>query len=111
MDQPSVDNRTEYVVHPQLLVDREGERLVTLVKATFEVQDDGVTTLAPRRRSRGIRFADIPWEKDKPASIAYPADVCLQKPGTDVVFVAKARAPGGVPTPRIDVRLEVGPLA
>ena len=35
MDQPPVDNTTDFVVHPQLLVDKDGERLVAIVKATF----------------------------------------------------------------------------
>jgi len=111
MDAPSLTNKTDFVVHPQLLLDRDGERLVTIVKATFELQPDGSLELAPAERSRGIRFADFPWDKEVPSSIAYPADVCVRKPGTDVVFVAKACAPGNKPAPSFDVRVEVGPLA
>jgi hypothetical protein len=110
LDQPPVNNRTDYVVHPQLLVDRDGEKLVTIVKATFERKDDGSLEPAPAARKRGIRFADFPWEKEKPESIAYPADVCLRKPGTDVILVARAYAPGGRAVPSFDVRVEVGPL-
>ncbi len=111
MSQPSVDNQTEFALHPQLLLDREGEKLVAVAKATFEVNGDGDVELAPAARRRGIRFADVPWEKSKPESIAYPGDVYLRKPGTDVLFVAKARAPGGRPVPSFDVRVEVGALA
>lgn len=111
MDQPDLDNRTDFAVHPQLLADRDGEKLAIVVKATFEVQPDGGVELAPAARTRGVRFADLPWEKEKPESLAYPADMCLRKPGTDVVLAAKAHAPGGRPAPRIDVRVEVGPLA
>ncbi|AKT37026.1 DUF2169 family type VI secretion system accessory protein [Chondromyces crocatus] len=110
MDQPRVDNATEFVVHPQVLLDRDGEKLAAIVKATFELQDDGALELAPPARTRGIRFADIPWEKTQPESIVFPADVCLRKPGTDVVLVAKAHAPGDDPVPSFDVRVEVGPL-
>jgi hypothetical protein len=106
---PALDNKTDFEVHPQMLLDRDGEKLVAIVKATFEVQGTDVE-LAPPERTRGVRFADVPWEKEKPASIAYPADVCLRKPGTDVIFVAKACAPGGTPAPSFDVRVEVGPL-
>ena len=109
MDQPALDNKTDFAAHPQLLLDQEGEKLVTIVKATFELQGSEVE-LAPPERTRGVRFADFPWEKEKPESIAYPADVHLGKPGTDVLFVAKACAPGGKPAPSFDVRVQVGPL-
>jgi hypothetical protein len=111
MDQPPLDNRTDFIAHPQLLLDRDGEKLVAIVKATFELGDDGALELSPPERARGVRFSDLPWEKDKPESLCYPADVCLRKPATDVVFVAKAHAPFGRPAPSFDVRVEVGPLA
>ena len=111
MSQPRIDNQTELALHPQLLLDRDGEKLVAIAKATFEVDGDGAVELSPAKRRRGIRFADFPWEKTRPESLAYPGDVCLRKPGTDVVFVARARAPGGKPVPRFDVRVEVGPLS
>jgi hypothetical protein len=110
MDAPALDNRTELAVHPQLVLDRDGEKLVTIVKATFELAE-GFLELAPRDRARKIRAADLPWQKDKPESLAYPGDVCVRKPGTDVVFVGKAHSPGGRPAPSFDARLEVGPLA
>jgi hypothetical protein len=109
MHPPALDNKTDFAVHPQLLLDSEGEKLCAIVKATFELQGTELA-VAPAERARGVRFADFPWEKDKPESIAYPADVCLRKPGTDVIFVAKACAPGGRPVPSFDVRVEVGPL-
>lgn len=107
--QPVLDNKTDFAAHQQLLLDTDGEKLVTIVKATFEREGSAIK-LAPEARTRGIRFADFPWEQEKPESIAYPADLCLRKPGTDVVFVAKACAPGGKPVPSFDVRIEVGPL-
>ncbi len=97
-------------MHQQLLLDAEGEKLCVMVKATFELRGESEVELAPASRTRRIRFADVPWEEEKPGSIAYPADVCLRKPGTDVVFVARAHAPGGKPAPSFDVRVEVGPL-
>jgi hypothetical protein len=111
MDPPAIDDRTDFVVHPQLLVDRDGEKLVALVKATYELRDDGTLDLAPPDRARQVRLADEPWERDKPESLAYPADLCLRKPGTDVVLVGKAHAPMGRAAPSFDVRVEVGPLS
>lgn len=110
MDQPRLDNETDFVAHTQMLLDRDAEKLVTLVKATFELGNEGTLELAPPKRARRLRFADVPWELSKPESIVFPADVCLHKPGTDVVFVAKAHAPHGKPVPSFDVRVEVGPL-
>lgn len=110
MDQPRLDNETDFVAHTQMLLDRDAEKLIAIVKATFELGNDGAPELAPPKRARGLRFADVPWEIDKPESIAFPADICLHKPGTDVVIVAKAYAPQGKPVPSFDVRVEVGPL-
>jgi len=109
MDQPSLDNTTEFAAHPQLLLDVDGEKLVTVVKASFELTTTGLE-LAPPERTRGIRMADIPWGEPEISSIAYPADLCLRKPGTDVIVVGSAHAPGGRPAPQFDVRVEVGPL-
>jgi len=105
-----LNNTTDFVAHAQMLLDHDGEKLVTIVKATFELQADGQMEIAPPSRDRGIRFVDIPWEKDRPESIAFPADLCLRKPGTDVILVSKACAPGGKAVPSFDVRVEVGPL-
>ncbi|MGD0678473.1 MAG: DUF2169 domain-containing protein [Polyangiaceae bacterium] len=112
MDPPAVDNATEFAVHPQLLLDKDGEKLTAIVKATFEVPAPagGPAEIAPAGRQRPVRLADIPWDDRKPASIAYPADLCLRKPGTDVILVAIAYAPLGQPVPHFDAFARVGPL-
>jgi hypothetical protein len=110
MDQPPLDNPTEFAAHPQLLADKEGEKLVTIVKATFIRAPDLTIEVAPKRWQRKIRFADIPWGEKQKSSIRYPADICLRKPGTDVIVVAKAYAPGGKPVPSFDVAVRAGPL-
>src|SRR5690606_7781294 len=98
-----------YALHPQVLVDRDGERLVAIVKATFELVDEQLD-LASEARMRGIRPGDVPWDPEIPASIAYPADLAIRKPGTDVAVLASAHAPGGRPAPRVDVCVEIGPV-
>lgn len=110
MDQPPVRNKTELVAHPQPLLDTDGEKLCAIVKATFELEPDGTFEIAPKKRRRGIRLADVPWGKPEKSSILYPADLCLRKPGTDVIVVAKAFAPGGTPVPTFDVAVRVGHL-
>jgi hypothetical protein len=112
VDQPPLDNRTEFKVHPQILVDKDGEKLVCVVKATFHLPSlaGGTPELAPKKLQRGIRTKDVPWGKPEISSVAYPADLCVRKPGTDVVFVARAFAPGGKAVPTFDVHVQVGPL-
>ena len=110
MDPPPLDNSTDFIAHPQPLVDRDGERLVVIVKATLELSPDGVLDVAPKARRRGIRMADVPWGEPEKSSILFPADLCVRKPGTDVIVVAKAYAPGGKPVPTFDAAVQVGPL-
>ncbi len=107
---PAVDNKTDFFVHPQLLLDKDGEKLVTIVKATFEREPDGTFEAAPADGVRGVRMADVPWGKPEIPSIAYPADVCLRKPGTDVVVIAKAYPPAGKTVTSFDVLVHVGSL-
>lgn len=107
---PAVDNKTDFHVHPQLLLDKDGEKLVTIVKATFEQEADGEFEAAPPDGVRGVRMADVPWGKPEVPSIAYPADLCLRKPGTDVIVVAKAYPPAGKQVTSFDVLVQVGPL-
>lgn len=105
---PAVDNKTDFHVHPQLLLDKDGEKLVVIVKATFEQAKDGAFECAPEDGMRGLRAADVPWGKPEIPSIAYPADICLRKPGTDVIVVAKAYAPAGKSVTSFDVLVQVG---
>ncbi len=112
MDPPSLDNRTGYAVLPQLLMDRDGEKLAVLVKATYELPPGAAELeVAPSPRRRGIRLADVPWGEIEKSSIRYPADLCLRKPGTDVIVVAKGYAPGGRAVPSFDAGVRVGPVA
>lgn len=112
MDGPTLNNKTEFAVFPHVLLDHSGEQLVTMVKASFELVDGSKQLqLAPQHRNRGVRMADIPWGDPEVSSIAYPADVCIRKPATDVIVVAVAHAPGEKPTPSFDVRVEVGRLS
>ena len=112
MASPRLDNRTDFIVFPHVLMDRDGEKLVTMVKATFESPSvqGGALELAPRKRRRGLRTKDFPWDEKKPTPTAYPADVCIRKPATDVVFVTRAHAPGDLAVPCFDAYAQVGLL-
>ena len=87
MSQLSLDNYTDFAAHPQLLLDRDGEQLVVIVKASFELHPGSAELrVAPPERRRGVRFADVPWGKPEISSILYPADVCVREDavlGTD----------------------------
>jgi hypothetical protein len=111
VDQPPVDNETEFEADPQLIVDKDGEKLALMLKATF-VLPYGAQALevAPDEDQRILRMGDLPWGKPEISSIAYPSDVCLRKPGTDVVVVARAFPPHGQPAPTWDVFVQVGAL-
>ncbi|MCC7541556.1 MAG: DUF2169 domain-containing protein [Deltaproteobacteria bacterium] len=70
-----------------------------------------------RRRTERLRGADIartdlPWDEEEPetSSIKTPSDMVLRKPGTDVLVVGAACAPGGKMVKTLDVLVQVGPL-
>ncbi|UQA55431.1 DUF2169 family type VI secretion system accessory protein [Polyangium aurulentum] len=111
MDAPRLNNKSEFLVSPLLLIGKDGERLVVIVKATF-VRSPGETELefAERSEQRAIRAADVPWGDPEKSSIKYPSDLCIAKPGTDVVVVAAAHAPEGNAVPFFDAGVRVGPL-
>lgn len=110
MDQPALDNPTDFIAQPQTLLDKDGDKLVVLVKATLELEQDGALEVAPKGRRRGIRSADVPWGDPEKSSILYPADLCIRKPGTDVIVVARGYAPGRKPVTSFDVAVRVGPV-
>lgn len=111
MDAPSLDNQSEFEVLPQTLLHKSGERLVVIVKATFLLtREASILPLAPEELARPIRLTDEMWEKPEVESVRYPSDVCCYKPGTDVIGVVTAWAPGGQPVPTFDTYLRVGAL-
>lgn len=112
MDSPTMDNRTDFVARPHTLMGKQGEELCVIVKATFvrSAARDPSLALAPKRLARPIRAADVPWGDPEKSSVRYPSDLCLRKPGTDVIVVACAHAPGGKPVPVIDAAVRAGAL-
>ncbi|MGE0326710.1 MAG: DUF2169 domain-containing protein [Polyangiaceae bacterium] len=112
MDQPPLDNQTDFFAHPQLLLDKDGEKLAVVIKATWEMPHDrsGPLELAPEHRMRPLWFADVPWGEPEIPSIAYAGDLCLRKPGTDVIVVGTAHAPEGKAVPSFDVLVRAGQL-
>lgn len=111
MDSPRVSNKSEFVGLPFLLMGKEGERVVVIVKATFHYfSGSNSLELAPLDERRGIRAVDVPWGDPEKSSIKYPSDLCLNKPGTDVIVTARAFAPDGHAVPSFDAGVRVGAL-
>ncbi len=109
MDQPPIENETEFEAHPQVLLTREGERLVVVIKATFELSaQTQQLVLSPLERARVIRHSDVPWEEPEVDSIKYPCDVTPEKVATDILGVVTAHAPNHQPVPTFDCYLRVG---
>jgi len=108
MNAPAVDNETDFVVEPHVLLEADGEKLVTIVKGTFEQDEAGM--LVPARAPRPVRFADEPWGDPVTTPTRYPNDACGEKPATDVVVVADGHAPGGKTVPSFDCGVKVGPV-
>ncbi len=111
MDSPPLDNLTDFVVHPQPLIGKDGEQLVTMVKATWELaRGESELHLAPKERVRGIRPGDVPWGTPGETSVMLPSDLCIRKPGTDVIVTSRGYASGGTPVGHFDVSARVGPV-
>ncbi len=111
MDAPQLDNKTDFAAQPRTLLSKDGERLVVIVKATLtKVPRESAIEVVASAARRGIRAADAPWGDPEKSSIKYPSDLCLAKPGTDVIVVAAAHAPGGKAVPSFDAGVRVGSL-
>jgi hypothetical protein len=100
-------NSTPFRGAIMLLPDKDGiDSLYTVVKGTFTLgerpalADDQVPVTVTQ---------EFYGEPDR-TSIKSPSDVSLMKPGTDVMLIGNARAPGGYPSTWMDVQLTVGTI-
>ncbi len=90
-----------------LMPDPDGiDSLYTVVKATFSMGEsvelaDQQVPVSNRQEHHG--------EPDA-SSIRVPSDISLMKPGTDVLLIGHAYAPGGRSTTEMDVSVSVGPV-
>lgn len=80
------------------------EMVIAIVKATFDVLDDG--RCVPAEHAAPIRMNDVPHnERDADGSLRYPTDVCIEKRGTDVIVVGEAVSK--VPVTSLDLAVKV----
>lgn len=100
-------NATPFKAAHMLLADVNGiDTIFTVVKATFTIADHVV--LADEQVPISLR--DEHYADPESSSIRVPSDVCLGKPGTDVLLKGSACAPSNQPTWQMDVSVGVGAL-
>jgi hypothetical protein len=87
------------------------DSLYTVVKGTFSLADLD-TSGVPARADEQVApvLADEYHGEPGSSSIRVPSDLSLIKPGTDVLLVGSAWAPGGRPATWMDVTLTAGAL-
>jgi hypothetical protein len=101
-------NKTPFKATILPLPDADGiDTVYTVVKGTFAIGRE--TALAEEQVP--VTLADEHYGEPGASSIRRPSDMCLGKPGTDVVLIGSAWAPGGRPVWQMDVSVRVGPLS
>jgi len=104
-----IDNRTPFAADRSWVRGRDGTEISLIaIKATFDIQADGHTTIAPEQPPP-LLLAEYHGEPGK-SSLKYEADFVLNKATTDVIVVGSAHAPGGRPVEQLDVGFRVGPI-
>jgi len=101
-------NSTPFQAQLMALPDQHGiDTLFTVVKGTFAIG------ASPSVADEQVPVVLADEHEGDPAasSIRVPSDVCLEKPGTDVLLSGSAWAPGGKPAWQMDVSVSVGPVA
>lgn len=102
-------NQTSYAAGRNWTRDRDGIHWwLVAVQATFTVSVGGRLTLADEQRPPVL----IPEHRGEPgtSSLRYDSDLLARKPGTDILVLASAHAPGGRAAATVPVMLRVGAL-
>jgi len=80
--------------------------LYTVLKGTFTLGKKVVPAENPLPIVDKEEYIDRPGQ----SSVKTPSDFALVKPGTDVLLMGTAYAPGGKPATQLDVSLQAGPI-
>jgi hypothetical protein len=103
-----IKNATPFKAMLMLLPDATGvDTLFTVVKATFRIGE----TFGLADEQVPVTMADKYYGEPGTSSIRVPSDVCLEKPGTDVLLVGSAWSPDAKPAWQMDVSVAVGSVA
>jgi hypothetical protein len=101
-----LDNQTPFAASLVPINDASGvANVVAIVKATYDIVQGKRLTLAEEQRP--IALVDQHRGEPGVSSTIYESDVALHKPGTDLVLVGDAHAPGGRPVSELDVQFGV----
>ena len=101
-------NETPFRAHIAVFPDPTGiETLYITARAAFQLAGAGLA-VAPEQRQ--IQLADEHGGDPARSSLVRAGEVHLLKPGTDVVLLGEAFAPGGRAATSVDVKLSVGPV-
>lgn len=104
-------NATPFASTIMMVPDADGvDTLYCVVKGTFGLPSRPGDALAVADVQVPVVLADEHWGDPATSGIRRPSDFCLGKPGTDVVLLGSAHAPGGRPVTQMDVAIGVGPL-
>lgn len=102
----AVDNRTSYAVERTWTRDVEGRhQWVVVLKATFDIDARG----ALRQGDEQPLPRFDPQHRGDPAttSLLAEADLVPLRPGTDIIVIGQAHAPGGRPAKEVPVALRI----
>ncbi|RTL30417.1 MAG: DUF2169 domain-containing protein [Burkholderiales bacterium] len=107
MDEPDLDNRSDFASASWPIVDREGKMArVVVIKASFSLDEpDGQLVLA--QEPNPLRLGDEFWGKPEVPDVRLPADYGLEKVGTDFILSACATPMQGRQVTYVDVGLRV----
>ncbi|MEO7206411.1 MAG: DUF2169 domain-containing protein [Steroidobacteraceae bacterium] len=104
-----VRNTTPYSAERTWVQDKSANKLwLVVVKATFDVLDDGTCSLAAQQVP--VFRLGQPWGSFGSSSLKYEADLCGVKPCSDILVQGSAWVPEGRPASAVDVEMRVGTL-
>ncbi|MCY1059887.1 DUF2169 domain-containing protein [Nannocystis sp. SCPEA4] len=105
----ALHNRTGYAAERNWVRDKEGMHWwIVAVKATFDVTPQGRPVLADVQSPPLL--APEYFGEPGASSLRLDSDLLAARPGTDVLALAQAHAPGGKPAATVPVILRVGSL-
>lgn len=101
-------NKTPFAASLMLLPDANGiDTLYAVIKGSFQIG----ARLALADEQVAVTMTDQHYGDPATSSIRVPSDVCLGKPGTDIIMLGSAAAPNDHPAWQVDVSLSVGSCA
>ncbi len=103
----AIKNKTPYAAERNWVLDKKAEKSwVVVVKATYDINPDGSTTLAEEQEAIPLYSPEYSGEPGK-SSLIYEADLLGPKQCTDIILNGNAHAEYGQPATKVSVSLTV----